>query len=540
MASSRKLRLQFTSRSLVLACAVLLCAGCATLPPGHDFPREAPQPLTQSANAALVQPFAAAAGAHPQESGFRIFSVGVDGLLLRLELIEQARRSLDLQYYIFHGDESGSLITAALGRAAARGVRVRILVDDAESLAGDERLFGLAGHDNVSIRIFNPWRYRGHSLLLRGVEFAFSRGRLDYRMHNKLFIVDGTIALIGGRNIGDQYFQTDPQSQFADDDVFATGVVVPELADVFERFWQAHLAIPVQALLPSNETGNKAAHHLLRRKIVPQKAATAGFDYQAKLASGEPLASLLSGAAPLSWAPAELACDSPDKGLKTARGERVRSLEFPPVAAAIRATGSELEVVTPYLVPTPGELRLLEEPREPPRRVRILTTSLEANNDALAQARYMRYRAPLLAAGVQLYELRARPEGSRGTGQSKKLSRYGNYSLHAKLLVFDRSGVFVGSMNLDQRSRRLNTEDGLVIHSAELAEETARRFAAMSSPENAYTVTLQAPPSGGRPRLTWTTVNGGQPVSLTREPARSVWQRLEVWFLALLPVDREL
>jgi cardiolipin synthase C len=539
MASSRKLRPQFTSRSLVLACIVLLCAGCTTLP-GRDFPRETPQPLTQSANAALVQPFAAAARSHPKESGFRIFSVGVDGLLLRLELIEQARRSLDLQYYIFHCDESGSLITEALGRAAARGVRVRILVDDAESVAGDERLFGLAGRDNVSIRVFNPWRYRGHNLVLRGVEFAFSHGRLDYRMHNKLFIVDGTIALIGGRNIGDQYFQTDPQSQFADDDVFATGVVVPELADVFERFWQTPLAVPVQALLPSDQTGSKAAHHLLRRKVVPQKAATAGFDYQAKLASGEPLASLLSGAASLSWAPAELACDSPDKGAKTARGERVRSLEYPPVAAAIRATSSELEVVTPYLVPTQGELELLEEPREPPRRVRILTTSLEANNDALTQARYMRYRMPLLSAGVQLYELRARPEGSHGTGQSKKLSRYGNYSLHAKLLVFDRSGVFVGSMNMDQRSRRLNTEDGLVIHSSELAEDTARRFAAMSSPENAYTVTLQSPPAGGRPRLTWTTVNDGQSVSSTREPARSLWQRVEVWFLSLLPVDREL
>jgi len=539
MASSRKLRPAVTVRSLVLACIALLGAGCTTLP-GRDFPRETPQPLTQSANAALVQPFAAATRSHPKESGFRIFSVGVDGLLLRLELIEQARRSLDLQYYIFHGDESGSLITEALGRAAARGVRVRILVDDAESVAGDERLFGLAGHENVSIRVFNPWRYRGHNLVLRGVEFVFSRGRLDYRMHNKLFIVDGTIALIGGRNIGDQYFQTDPQSQFADDDVFATGVVVPELADVFERFWQAHLAVPVQALQPSDQTGDKAAHHLLRRKVVPQKAAAAGLDYQAKLASGEPLASLLSGAAPLSWAPAELACDSPDKGPKTARGERVRSLEFAPVAAAIRATRSELEVVTPYLVPTQGELKLLEEPREPPRRVRILTTSLEANNDALTQARYMRYRVPLLTAGVQLYELRARPEGSRGTGQSKKLSRYGNYSLHAKLLVFDRSGVFVGSMNMDQRSRRLNTEDGLVIHSSELAEETARRFAAMSSPENAYTVTLQAPPAGGRPTLTWTTVNGGQSVSSTREPARGLWQRVEVWFLSLLPVDREL
>ncbi|MBV8497575.1 MAG: phospholipase D family protein [Gammaproteobacteria bacterium] len=488
----------------------------------------------------MTEPFATAAAAHRDESGFRMFSVGVDGLLLRLELIARAHRSLDLQYYIFRGDESGSLITEALGHAAERGVRVRILVDDAETTWGDEQLFALAGHDNVSIRVFNPWRYRGHSWVLRGVEFLFSRGRLDYRMHNKLLVVDGEAALAGGRNIGDQYFQTDPESQFADDDVFATGPVVPQLAAMFERYWTAPLAIPVQALQSRRTTGRQAAREVLSRRTVPEKAAHAGLDYRQKLAADEPLGGLLAGALPLSWARTEVVCDSPDKGVKIARGERVASLLFPPVAAAIRDTRTELTLVTPYLVPTPDELRLIEEPRQPPRRVRILTTSLEANNDLLAQSAYTRYRLSLLAAGVELHELRALPQSRRGTGQSAQLSRYGNYSLHAKLLAFDRSAVFVGSMNLDQRSRRLNTEDGLIIHSAALAEQTAQRFAAMTTPQNAYTVALEPQPAGGRPRLTWSTVEDGKPVTLTREPARSSWQRLAAWFLSLLHVDREL
>ncbi|MBV8342065.1 MAG: phospholipase D family protein, partial [Gammaproteobacteria bacterium] len=333
----------------------------------------------------------------------------------------------------------------------------------------------------------------------------------------------------------------DPDSQFADDDVFATGPVVPELAATFERYWAAPLAIPVQALQSRRATGRAAAREVLERRTPPQKAAHAGLDYQAKLAAGEPLTGLLSGSLPLVWARTEVVCDSPDKGAKIARGERVSSLLFPAVAAAIRATRTELELVTPYLVPTPDELRLIEEPRQPPRRVRILTTSLEANNDPLAQAGYSRYRPSLLASGAELYELRARPQSRRGTGQSARLSRHGNFSLHAKLLAFDRSGVFVGSMNLDQRSRLLNTEDGLIIHSAELAEETARRFAAMTSPENAYAVALQTEPGDShRRRLTWTTVEDGKPLTLTREPARSPWQRVQGWILSLVHIDREL
>jgi len=152
----------------------------------------------------------------------------------------------------------------------------------------------------------------------------------------------------------------------------------------------------------------------------------------------------------------------------------------------------------------------------------------------------MHYRVPLLDAGVQLYEIRARPQSSRGTGQSARLSRYGNYGLHAKLLVFDRSGVYVGSMNYDQRSRRLNTENGLIIHSPELAEQALRRFAAMTQPQNAYAITLEPQQAGDNPALLWSTVEAGQPVSLRSEPARSSWQKLAAHFLELLPLDREL
>jgi len=524
---------------LLPACCATLLAGCAALPPGHDFPRPPSPALTQPPSAALVQPFAATARSHPAESGFRLFSKGVDGLLLRLELIAQARSSLDLQYYIFHGDESGRLITDALAQAAARGVRVRILVDDAETGTGDEQLFALAARENVAIRVFNPWRYRGHNTVLRGVEFLFNHSRLDYRMHNKLFVADGTVAIVGGRNIGDQYFQVDPESQFADDDVFATGPVVPQLAATFAQYWESELAIPVQALRSAGSAADAAAPPPGRRRTRPQKAAAAGLNYEAKLAAGEPLASVLAGESALAWARAEVACDSPDKK-QVASGERAGRLTFTPLANAIRQTQSELTMVSSYLVPTPDELKLLEERRALQRRVRILTTSLEANNVPLAQAGYMHYRVRLLEAGVELYELRALPGSPHGSGESTKLTRSGNYSLHAKLVVFDRSGVFVGSMNYDQRSRWLNTENGLIISSPELAEQTARRFAAMTQPQNAYRVTLEPAAPGRRAQLTWTTQRAEHVVSTHTEPARSVWQRLGVRLLSLLPIDREL
>jgi putative cardiolipin synthase len=525
-------------RLTALCCALLLCA-CTTLP-GRDYPRPPSSLAVEPPNPALLQAFAAAERSHPAQSGFRLYAVGVDGLLLRLELIAAAHSSLDLQYYIFHGDESGKLITEALARAAARGVRVRVLVDDTESLPGDEQLYALAGAPNVEVRIFNPWRYRGHNEFLRGIEYLFSHRRLDFRMHNKLFIADGAVALVGGRNIGDEYFQVDPAWQFADDDVIAAGPVVQQLAATFEEYWQSELAIPVQALLPAKDTDAAAAQALARRVTVAQKAQSFGENYQQQLSANEPLASVLAGRTPLDWAHAEVVADSPYKGKRVTEGEGVGSLLFGPVAEAIHDTRSELSIVSPYVVPSPHEVRLIDELRAQQRTVRILTTSLEAESSLVAQAGYMHYRKPLLEAGVQLYEIRAHPQNPRGTGQTERLSRYGHYSLHAKLLVFDRSGVYVGSMNYDERSRRLNTEDGVIIHSGVLAREAARHFDLMTQPQNAYAVRLEETAPADAPQMTWHAVDSGQPLTLHHEPARSWWQKLEVHVLELFPIDREL
>jgi putative cardiolipin synthase len=288
----------------------------------------------------------------------------------------------------------------------------------------------------------------------------------------------------------------------------------------------------------SSSSDAAAAERLAQRHTEPQKAAAAGSNFTAKLAADEPLADLLAGTAPLSWARAELAYDPPGKRHEKA-SERAGSLMFAPVASAIRDTHKQLLIVTPYLIPTSSELTLLQEAvGTQGLKVRVLTTSLEASTDPLAQAGYEHYRVPLLTAGVELFELRRQPDSPRGTGQSTHMTRYGNFGLHAKLLAFDDSAIYVGSMNFDARSRRLNTEIGLIIHSQELATETTRRFEAMTQPANAYRVTLEE--RQGKQTLIWSTVKDGEAVQYTREPARGGWERFEVGAAAILPIDQEL
>jgi putative cardiolipin synthase len=261
-------------------------------------------------------------------------------------------------------------------------------------------------------------------------------------------------------------------------------------------------------------------------------------DYVSRSASGEPYAGMLSGRLPLEWAPAQVVCDSPDKR-KVEHGAQRGSLMAPLVAAAANGAQNELLMVTPYLVPSPNELTIVQDLRRRDAHVGILTNSLESAPGLTAFAGYAHFRKPLLKAGVNLYEARALLGDARGSGQSAKLSQHGNYALHAKLLVIDRQKVFIGSMNYDQRSRHINTEVGLIIDSAALAQQTAARFEAMVKMDNAYALVLR--PSGGvKQRLVWDTQENGKTVEYLQEPTRSVWRKIKVRLLSLLPLDREL
>ncbi len=529
-------------RALLLV-VMLAAGGCAGLPPGADFPRTPSAALASPEETRIGALFAGQAREHGGNSGFRILSVGVDGFLTRVQMIAAAERTLDVQYYIFHGDETGRLLTEALLRAADRGVRVRVLVDDGSTAAGDEQLIALDSHPAIEIRIFNPFVYRGHAISIRALEFMFNSRRLDYRMHNKLLVADNSVALIGGRNVGNEYFQMDPETQVADDDVFVAGPIAAQLSATFDEYWNSEFAIPAEALGRERGEAQGLADHREKERGGPAKQLqtlpTQGIDYVARIATGEPYAGMIAGRLPLVWAHAQVVCDSPDKK-NVESGARAGRLMLRPVAAAASAVQSELLMITPYFIPADEELQILQDLRGRNVRVRVLTNSLESSEELAAVSGYQRYRLPLLEEGVELYEVRSLLGNTRGSGQTVAISRFGNYSLHAKLFVFDRRQLFVGSMNFDQRSKRLNTEVGLIIDSPELAAQTAARFDAMAQPANSYVLSLAPGSAGGQPRLVWNTLEDGKPVEYTREPARSEWQRMQVGFLSMLPLDAEL
>ena len=444
------------ARLLAAAAVAVSLGACSTVPQAFNAPKSPSIALANPEETRLGAQFDGAARMHHGNSAFRIVSVGVDGFLLRAQMIDAAEKTLDLQYFIFRGDETGRLLTDALIRAADRGVRVRVLVDDGDTVAGDEQISALDAHPNVEIRIFNPFVYRGHSNLRRSVEFMFHASRLDYRMHNKLIVVDNAVALIGGRNIGNQYFQMDPDSQFADDDVFAAGPIAIQLSATFDEYWNSRFAVPAAALdrrqrsQPTfaerrERAGERSERHL-------QTLKTDGVDYAAKLASDEPYAGIISGRLPLVWARAQVISDTPDKK-DVELGKSGGRLMAEQVLAAAAETQSEFLMVTPNLVPAPDEMAALKDLRAREIPVSILTNSLKSNPDIVAHAGYMKYRVVLVKEGVKLYETRSLLGNTRGSGETALVSRYGHFGLHAKLLVFDRKRIFVGSMNFDTSDR---------------------------------------------------------------------------------------
>ncbi len=524
--------------SIVLSSLALAVAGCASLPPGSSYPRTASKAFEHPEETRLGEAARARTADHVDTSGFRLLSIGIDGFLTRIELADQAQRTLDLQYFILRADRSGRALTDALLRAADRGVRVRILVDDGETMPGDEKIALLDAHPNIEVRVFNPFAYRGHSPLIRAIEFTASGGRLDYRMHNKLFVADNAIALVGGRNVADEYFQIDPKTQFADDDVFSVGPVVSELSHSFDRYWNDASSIPVPALYGAKSTPDALADY--RRELVADRDEPLpdGQDYRGRVAAGDPLNGMTSGQLPLEYATWHLVVDSPDKK-DIEKGWRVGALMERPVAEATNEVQHELLMITPYLVPGEDGMRLLDGVRERGARLGILTNSLESQTVPPAQASYMHYRIPLLKDGVELFEVRSLLGSTRGSGQSAAISRFGNYSLHGKMYVFDRRRVFIGSMNFDQRSMHLNTEIGLIIDSPAIARQVVARFDAMTAPENAYHVTLEG--NGPLPpKLAWTTVEHGLTVRYDEEPAKSALQKLRVEAMTVLPMDSEM
>ncbi len=524
-------------RSILVALMAVIAAGCATVPPGADYPRERSVALRETGTTNLGAAFAARLEEHAGHSGFRLLPAGTDGFILRAEMAASAQRTIDVQYFIFHMDTTGKLLLDELLAAADRGVRLRVLLDDLNFKGADAKIAVIAAHPNVELRIFNPASYRGPLLPVRAAEFALSWARLTYRMHNKLFLVDNTIGIAGGRNVGDEYFSTSKDFDFGDFDVFAVGPAVKSLSASFDAYWNSSLAIPATALSakPSAEALAK-----YRTELAEHRAKMSEEEYMRSVAAGRPLAMIVSGRDPLIWARYRVLYDSPEKK-EVEDGERDGHLLRDRLLASIRDVKRELLVVTPYFVPGPDPLELLDGLRARGARVRILTNSLESTDVPIVHAGYRKYRVPLLERGIELYEVRTELGDPTVPRRREPLKGFSSsfFALHAKVFVFDRARAFIGSANFDHRSLRLNTEVGVIIESPEIARQVAERFEAIVQPANSYRVLLRQSADGST-SLVWHTEEDGKPVDYASEPGSTFLRRIEVNLLSLLPIDDQL
>jgi putative cardiolipin synthase len=507
--------------------ALLLAAGCASLP--AHIERSESHALRGTESTLLGQRAQAKLKAHPGESGFRPLQSGVDALLARMVLAEAAERSLDVQYYIWHHDLTGRYFADALLRAADRGVRVRVLLDDVGARADDENLLSLGAHPNIEIRLFNPVASRS----FRSVGMLTDFSRVNRRMHNKSFIADNQHAILGGRNIGDEYFGAQSEVAFGDLDVLTVGPGVSDVSEAFDRYWNAPAAIPIAALL--GRSGESSRLDTLRAELAAFIEAQRDSPYVTR--SKSQLAEMMAaGTDGFFWGKGHLLYDDPSKISRAP--EDTEGHLLPQFANLGERVQKELLIVSPYFIPGNSGVAWMGGLVKRGVRVTVLTNSLAATDVGAVHAGYQRYREALLEAGVRLYELKPDAIEHERAKSGKGGISGSRASLHAKTFVFDRRAVFIGSLNLDPRSIQLNTEIGVVCESAPLAEELAGK---LEQNLDRIAWRLERIVDGSGPaRIAWIETSAEGVRQRLEEPGVSTWRKVTVWFLGLLPIESQL
>jgi len=456
---------------------------------------------------------------------------GEEALLWRGALTDRAERSIDAQYFIWSEDNVGTIAAERLLRAAERGVRVRVLVDDL-SLSTDARFLAmLDAHPQIEIRIYNPTGVVGRTYLPKMLAFVADFKRMNRRMHNKALIVDGAVAVIGGRNIADQYYDMNREYNFRDRDLVAVGPVVDQIERGFDRYWNSIWAVPVEACVQVDFSEAERAAYYAR--LHGYAGDPKNFPERFNEALGEMQARLHDLGGVLVWGDARVIYDLPgkndDPGRMNAFGEMGREL----TTATLRAK-REILAETPYLVMLPGTFTVLKSLQERGVRVRILTNSLASTDEPYAFSRYAMQRDELLGLGVELHESMPRPEyHGEIVARLPRMQQPSRLALHAKTMVIDRRIVFIGSFNMDPRSTHLNTEMGVLIDSTELAVEIAATIERDMDPCNSWTVTRAT--EGGA--IVWSWVSEGQARTTSQEPEASAAAMLELFLFNLLPID---
>lgn len=465
------------------------------------------------------------------QSGLRLLPDGKEAFATRMLLARAAERSIDAQYYIWHDDLTGGLLFDELRAAADRGVRVRLLLDDNNTAGLDPLLARLDAHPNLELRLFNPFTVRWPRLLGWVADFS----RLNRRMHNKSFTIDNGVTVIGGRNIGDEYFGAGAGALFVDLDTLAIGPVVQDTSRDFDAYWNSASAYPAERIL-----GSDAAQKPLSRADRSTRAAR---QYLQALDEAGIVQQLTGGNLELTWAPVSLVSDDPGKALGQAKPSDLLIIQLEEVLGVPR---ERLGLVSGYFVPTYAVVDKLGAAASRGAKVQVVTNAFEATDVPLVHSGYAGDRKPMLRAGVQLWELKKGPGdetpirqggsrgsglGGSGTGSASGVPQGAGQALHAKTFTVDGKRLFVGSFNLDPRSARLNTELGFVIDSPALTSFVEQRLRE-GLPQAAYQVRLNE-----QGDLEWVEQQGRRTVVHRTEPGTTAWSRFVIAVLSLMPVE---
>jgi putative cardiolipin synthase len=500
---------------------LLALSGCATLPEklprgpeGHALSPQPDGPLAELER--TIRPRLT----RDNDSGYLVLDSNEDALRWRLALVDSARYSIDVQYYFWWQDESGELLMKHVVEAADRGVKVRVILDDLSTLLEDDRtlkirdwqIATLNAHPNIELRLFNAFRAR--TFAGRAFDFLKNMDLMNQRMHNKLLVADNRAVILGGRNVGNEYFGFAKEFNFRDLDLLGAGAVARQASIVFDRFWNSDWVVPASAL----------ELHATQRDLRAQMPATLE-----KLAGSQVTAKFPLSTADWSAELAQLARTAPVGNSRVLTDAPVGNTVRHRMPAAIRdflkSAQSELLIINAYVIPDAQDVEAFRELHARGVKVRMLTNSLASQDVPAVNSHYKRWRKPLIDAGVELYE--ARPDAAiRATLADTAPNSAHFMGLHVKAIVIDRKTLFVGSMNLDPRSEELNSEMGVVVESDALAQQIAGIMERDMQPENAWRVSR-----GKHGRLEWTT--GAD--TLTRQPARGAWQRTQDILFMLFP-----
>ncbi|MDR2307246.1 MAG: phospholipase D family protein [Paucimonas sp.] len=514
-------------RALPLLLALLLgLSGCASVGPPRDVSQALPASQSAFGRSVLRQ-----AEPYQGRSGFRLLPNSNEAFRARAELIRHAQASIDLQYYIVHDGLSTRALVHELLRAADRGVRVRILLDDTTSDGLDSLIGTLAAHPNIQIRVFNPLHLGRSTGVTRAMGRLFNLSRQHRRMHNKLFLVDDSMAIVGGRNLGDEYFDAEANLNFTDIDLLGIGPVAEQLGHGFDQYWNSALSRPIGDFLWHQPDADDLHASRQRLETWLAKARTERKALYDRLMAYQYQPRLDSWRNELVWAHSQALWDSPSKVLADDEPDPQLLLSHQ-LAPDLNGVHRELILVSAYFVPGEPGLLYLTSRADAGTSVKLLTNSLEATDVPAVHGGYAPYRRALLEHGVQLYELRRQPGAPRfrhGLG----LHGSSDSSLHSKAMVFDRRKTFIGSFNFDPRSVLWNTEVGVLVDSPELAEYTRALALQGMAPALSYQVKLV---DG---KLVWATEDKGQRHVLVTEPG-GVWRRFNAWISKAVGLEKML